>query len=191
MSRRTSERRSDLTSAQWRRVEALLPAALELAADARDGYLDRACGDDDALRAELGALLAAHDATGILDRPITRRSGGPADAAGTAGDGLARGTVVAHYEIEAPLGHGGMGVVYRARDRRLERIVALKFLPPALGADARAKRRFLTEARAAAALDHANVCTVHEIGETDAGQLFIAMAFVEGESLRHAIDRGA
>jgi len=106
------------------------------------------------------------------------------------GAGFAPGAVVAHYEIHEQLGSGGMGVVYRARDRRLDRAVALKFLPPALSADARAKRNFFTEARAAAALQHVNVCTVHEIGETDEGQLFIAMAFVEGESLRRAIDRG-
>ena len=83
-----------------------------------------------------------------------------------------------------------MGVLYRARDLRLDRTVALKFLPPGLSDDAQAKRRFLTEARAAAALDHANVCTVHEIGETEDGQLFIAMAYVEGESLRQLIERG-
>jgi eukaryotic-like serine/threonine-protein kinase len=187
MSRRSAERRSELTVAQWRRLEELLPAALELPVDARDAYLDRACEGDAALRAELGALVAAYDAAGILDRPITRRSG---EATGASGAGLARGVVVAHYEIQEPLGRGGMGVVYRARDRRLGRTVALKFLPPALSADARAKRRFLAEARAAAALDHPNVCTVHEIGETDEGQLFIAMAFVEGQSLRQAIDRG-
>ena len=187
MSRGTGERRGELSAAQWRRLEELLPAALELPSNERAAYLDRACEGDAALRAELGALLAAHDATGILDRPITRRSGEAARAAAT---GPLCGSVVAQYEIQAPLGRGGMGVVYRARDRRLGRTVALKFLPPALSADARAKRRFLSEARAAAALDHANVCPVHEIGETDEGQLFIAMAFVEGESLRQVIDRG-
>ncbi|HEX6053115.1 MAG TPA: SUMF1/EgtB/PvdO family nonheme iron enzyme [Gemmatimonadaceae bacterium] len=172
---------------QRRRLEELLVEAVELPSDARDEFVTRACGDDATLRAELRALLAAHDRVGLLDRPAGRWRA----LADTSDALLAPGTVIAQrYEIQEKLGAGGMGVVYRARDLRLERPVALKFLPSALGADAVAKRRFLTEARAAAALQHANVCTVHEIGETETGQLFIAMAFVEGESLRAEIERG-
>ena len=170
-----------------RRLEALLVSAADLPNDRRDEFIARECGGDAAVAAALRALLAAHDRTGILDRPLGRWSGVLADAAAH----IPPGSVIAErFEIHEQLGAGGMGVVYRARDRRLERTVALKFLPPALSADTQAKRRFLTEARAAAALEHVNVCTVHEIGETDAGQLFIAMAFVEGESLRHMIERG-
>ena len=187
MSRGTGERRAELSAAQWRRLEELLPTALELPAAARAAYVDDACGDDVVLRDELRALVAMSDAVGILDQPPGPRTGEP-DRAPHAGPGSR--AVVRHYDIEQPLGSGGMGVVYRARDRRLNRAVALKFLPPALSADAIAKQRFLMEARAAAALDHANVCAVHEIGETDEGHLYIAMAFVEGESLRRAIDRG-
>lgn len=100
------------------------------------------------------------------------------------------GKVVSHYEIVEPLGAGGMGVVYKALDQRLDRFVALKFLPPQLGIDDAAKLRFVNEARAASALDHANICTIHEIDEDDDGQLFIVMAFYEGESLKERIERG-
>ena len=101
------------------------------------------------------------------------------------------GTIVSHYKILEPLGGGGMGVVYKAEDTRLGRVVALKFLPAALTSgqdDVRA--RFIQEARAASALDHPNVCTIHEVDEGPDGRLFIAMAFYEGETLRQRIDRG-
>jgi serine/threonine-protein kinase len=187
MSLSPSDRKAEVSPAQWRRLEALLAATLELPTAARGVLLDRECAEDAALRSELDALLAAHDGTGILDQPIVRWS---AQAADSKGADLAPGSIVAHYEIQEQLGSGGMGVVYRARDLALERTVALKFLAPALSADARATRRFRKEARAAGALDHVNVCTIYEVGETEKGQLFIAMAFVEGESLRRSIQRG-
>ncbi len=100
------------------------------------------------------------------------------------------GKTVSHYAVREVLGGGGMGVVYQAEDTRLQRPVALKFLPPALSQDSHSKDRFLAEAQAASALDHPNICTVHEFGETDAGQLFIAMAYYAGESLRGRFERG-
>ena len=84
-----------------------------------------------------------------------------------------------------------MGVVYKALDERLGRHVALKFLPPHLGARPEPTRRFLQEARAAAALDHPNICTIHEIGETSEGQLFIAMPLYHGETLQARLVRGS
>ena len=84
-----------------------------------------------------------------------------------------------------------MGDVYKARDTRLKRTVALKFLPTPVCRDEREKRRFFHEAQAASALEHENICTVHEIGETDDGKLFIAMAFYEGETLKERLARGA
>lgn len=100
------------------------------------------------------------------------------------------GKSIFHYEILARLGAGGMGVVYKARDSKLDRFVALKFLPPEFSSAEDLKARFLNEAKAASALDHANICTIHEIGETADGELFIVMAYYEGELLEDKIDRG-
>ena len=100
------------------------------------------------------------------------------------------GRVVSHYKILEHVGGGGMGVVYKAEDTRLKRIVALKFLPPELTRDPEAKERFIHEAQAASALQHNNICTVHDIDQTEDGQLFIAMDFYEGETLKKKIERG-
>ena len=94
------------------------------------------------------------------------------------------------YAILAELGRGGMGVVYAAHDPRLDRQVAIKVLPPDLTRDDTAKRRFLHEAKAASALDHPNICTIHEINETPDGQLYLVMAYYEGETLKQRIERG-
>ena len=94
------------------------------------------------------------------------------------------------YEVVARVGAGGMGVVYKARDRKLERTVALKFLPPGLNASKLDKERFLKEARIASSLDHPNTGVIHGIEETPDGQTFIVMAYYEGESLAHRIDAG-
>ena len=103
---------------------------------------------------------------------------------------LAPGLLFAgRYEIMEELGRGGMGIVYKAKDGKLKRTVALKFLTFESTCDPQAKERFCREAQAAAALDHPNICTVHEIDEVE-GNMFISMAFVEGESLRSRIERG-
>ncbi|HEX5131901.1 MAG TPA: protein kinase [Candidatus Krumholzibacteria bacterium] len=99
------------------------------------------------------------------------------------------GHVVSHYRILQKMGGGGMGVVYRAEDLKLRRTVALKFLAPELTRDEDAKKRFLHEAQAASALDHPNICGIHEIDETPEGQLFIAMTCYDGESLKERIAR--
>jgi len=97
------------------------------------------------------------------------------------------GETVSHYRISERIGAGGMGIVYKAEDTKLRRVVALKFLPPELTSDEQAKKRFVREAQAASALDHPNICAVHEIDETEAGQLFICMAYCDGMTLRKMI----
>jgi len=99
------------------------------------------------------------------------------------------GQTISHYKITEKLGEGGMGVVYKAEDTKLERTVALKFLAAHLLSDSEAKQRFLREAQAAAALNHPNICTVHEIDDAE-GKTFLAMAFIEGESLEARVERG-
>jgi len=114
------------------------------------------------------------------------------DRAATAASGWEGllGSTISHYRILARLGGGGMGVVYRAEDLELGRPVALKFLPPELTRDAEARQRFVGEARTASSLDHPNICTVHEIGRTEDGKIFIAMPCYEGETLKAKLARG-
>ena len=100
------------------------------------------------------------------------------------------GQTISHYRIIEELGSGSMGTVYKARDTKLDRFVALKFLPPHLSQSDEEKKRFIHEAKAASALDHPNICSIYEIDETVDGQIFIVMACYEGESLKVKIDRG-
>ena len=100
------------------------------------------------------------------------------------------GEIILHYKILEKSGGGGMGIVYKARDEKLDRIVALKFLPPHLLADEESEQRFMSEARSASSLDHPNICTVYDINKTDDGRLFIVMAYYEGETLKKKISRG-
>ena len=100
------------------------------------------------------------------------------------------GQTISHYKIIEKLGEGGMEVVYKAHDIKLDRLVALKFLPPHLASDEQDRKRFIHEAKAASSLDHPNICNVHEIDETPDGQVFIVMAIYEGAPLNKKIEKG-
>lgn len=178
------KRTSDVPES-WHRVQEILGRAFELPPALRQEFIRSECGNDRALLHEIESLVAAHDRPGPLDAPapvLQRLSVDPTPT-------LTRSAP--HYELLERVGCGGMGVVYRARDRRLERVVALKFLPPQVTRDQQANDRFLVEAQAAAALDHPNICTIYEVGHADDGQLFIAMPYYEGETLKRRLEQGA
>lgn len=174
-----------VTGRHWNELEDLLVAAVDRPPGERPAFLDRACAGRPELRQELAELVAAHERDSLLDAPaaalLERASLEPARVATD---------TVAHYRILECLGRGGMGVVHKAWDLRLERTLALKFLPAHLSFEETAKERLRTEAQAAAALDHLNICTIHEIGEAEDGQLFIAMPYYQGETLEARLQRG-
>jgi len=176
---------AELSESRRRRIEALFDKVLDLSAGTRAEFLARSCEGDPELRREVEALLAAAE-----------RSGVTAMVAGAlAGGALGRSTpvpipTISQFEIVDRLGGGAMGVVYKARDRRLQRLVALKFLPPSLSAEPEFKSRFLQEAKAIASLDHPNLCSLFDVAEPEEGQLVIVMPFYEGETLKQKIGRG-
>jgi serine/threonine protein kinase/Tol biopolymer transport system component len=162
---------------RWRRIEALCQAALEQPPEKRAVFLTQACSDDAQLRAEVQALL---------DQPADSfLESAPLSAIKT----LNAGAKLGNFEIVELLGRGGMGEVYRARDSRLKRDVAIKVLPAALAHDPDRIARFEREARAASALNHPNIVAVHDIG-CDNGIYWIASELVRGETLRRAIAAG-
>jgi TolB-like protein/tetratricopeptide (TPR) repeat protein len=181
----------------WLLVEPILDGALGLPPDDVPPYLDRICAGEPEVRLEVERLLDARrevdhrmrfldSLAGDMAAHLLAGSKSPSDST----DGLEEGQAVGPYRIVRRLGHGGMGMVYLARDPRLERRVALKFLPRWLALDEAAARRFAEEAKAASALDHPNVETVYEVGVTEDGRRFIAMAYYEGDTLAERIRRG-
>ena len=176
--------------ADWDRLEFLYSQASGLSAAERAAFLDQECAGNPALRQELDELLAYSPvAAGFFERFHGAVLDSFTDPGSRFADPLI-GATLGHYRVESRVGAGGMGVVYRAHDLHLQRSVALKLLSSHLTADAHARERFLTEARAAAALDHPNICAIHEAGETENGLPYIALAFCQGESLRTRIARG-
>ena len=186
-----------MTPERWHRIKELFHAAIERAEAERRAFLDEACaGDAEALR-EVESLVAAHEREGeFLEGAAARVAAGVVATAGGGGpsgaepESLEVGRRIGAYEIAGTLGEGGMGKVYLAEDGRLGRRVALKLLPASFVADEDRVRRFEQEARAASALNHPNILTIHEIGD-DEGLRFIATEYVEGVTLREHLGRGA
>jgi serine/threonine-protein kinase len=175
-----------MTPERWQQVDRLFQAALALEPADRAAFLDHACKTDAALRSEVESLIASHDRAGrFISAPAIAAN--PSLIANTADSILQR--QIGPYRILSPLGAGGMGEVFLAHDTRLGRKVALKLLPDYFTRDEQRVRRFQQEARAASALNHPNIITIYEIGESE-GRHFIVAEFVEGETLRQTMAKG-
>ena len=166
---------------RWQQIDQLLDAALELEASERAQFLNQACAGDEALRKELESRLASDEPSRcFIEQPAPVVT---AKAAASHNEEQLAGRLISHYKVLSLLGAGGMGKVYLAEDLRLARSVAIKWLPPPFTIDKDRLRRFELEARAASALNHPNIITIHDIGAFEDAR-FIVTEFIDGETLR-------
>jgi len=172
----------------WRRVREVFEAALALPAHERSAFVARSCGSDVDLRHEVERMLASHEQAGAF---LERRTL-TLDADSTT---HLQGRRIGPYLISSRIGAGGMGEVYKARDTRLDRTVAIKVLASHVAADSQSRRRFEVEARAAAALSHPHICTLHDVGHepgsgSKPGIDYLVMEYLEGETLAARLEKG-
>lgn len=176
-----------MTEKRWQQITQLFTRALEIEDSERGTWLQQACGNDTELLNEVHSLLEARTAGGPLDVSVQNLQ----ELAVSSLEGmLFTNMAIGPYRLEERIGSGGMGMVYKARDTRLMRTVAIKFLPPGLRRNESAKMRFVNEARMAATLDHPNICTVFETGESGEGVPYMVMRYYEGKTLRDILEQG-